>query len=624
MSSNNRPKSLITVICPVYNTRKYFRRCIDSVLAQTFTDYKLLIIDDGSTDGCSQIADEYAKLNSTVRVIHQSNKGLSACRNLGIREAKTDLIYFIDSDDYIHPRTLEILYSNLIEYDADIAIGGIARNTELPEVLENNCTVLSKMKALHIIVDSVLSDYVNRDFLPVCVTWNKLYKKSIFANITFVEGRLHEDNSTVHRILYNAEKLVMTSAQTYSYTQNRNGIVARGLSDLDMVAAYEDRIKFFTEVELYELLPLTYQRYEAVLKATYDRLKDPTLIEKLESLADVQIPTKPAADQSSECTPYEASKSLDLKKYKSIGLYVKALRFYNGVTSWIYNFANGLYNDYHIVLYTECISLKLRHQFEHIISVVKLDPEAEYECDVLINNSIMTPLPESIHYKDRFNIIHCDYAHFYDSNEIDLDPKQKYIAVSSEVAKNSELTFGIKCDTIEGLFVQRPRRMRHKVLHLVSATRFTPYKGFANFAALATRLKDAGILFEWRLYCDNDTGLQPDSIPCPEMVKLPAVSNNVLMNYLADADYVIQLSDSEGFGMIVHEALMVGTPVIVSDTPVFTKYVTNGVNGYIVPHNIDEFDVNVLHEIPRSFVYPSKFEEIHSKWCSLLGKKEEE
>lgn len=91
----------ISCIVPVYNVEKYLRRCVDSILAQTFTDFELILVDDGSPDGCPAICDEYAEKDSRVRVIHQENKGVSAARNAGLDMARGEYVCFVDGDDEV-------------------------------------------------------------------------------------------------------------------------------------------------------------------------------------------------------------------------------------------------------------------------------------------------------------------------------------------------------------------------------------------------------------------------------------------------------------------------------------------------------------------------------------------
>jgi glycosyltransferase involved in cell wall biosynthesis len=109
-------KPTISIIVPVYNTEKYLRRCLDSIVAQTFKDYECIIVDDGSTDGSAAICDEYEKKDSRFKVLHKENEGVSAARNVGIEYAEGEFITFVDSDDYLSSVYLRDLYDNK-EYD---------------------------------------------------------------------------------------------------------------------------------------------------------------------------------------------------------------------------------------------------------------------------------------------------------------------------------------------------------------------------------------------------------------------------------------------------------------------------------------------------------------------------
>ena len=120
-------KTKISVIVPIYKVEKYLDRCVRSVLAQTFRDFELILVDDGSPDSCPQMCDDWAKKDSRIRVIHQNNQGLSAARNTGIRAASGEYINFIDSDDWVADTLLSDLYRLLIKYDADISVCGFEK-----------------------------------------------------------------------------------------------------------------------------------------------------------------------------------------------------------------------------------------------------------------------------------------------------------------------------------------------------------------------------------------------------------------------------------------------------------------------------------------------------------------
>ena len=110
----------ISIIIPCYNVEKYLRRCLDSVLSQTFCDWEAICVDDGSPDECGKILDQYAQNDSRFKIIHQENKGASVARNNGLAEAKGDWICFVDSDDIIHPQMLEIVYNKAISNNVDM------------------------------------------------------------------------------------------------------------------------------------------------------------------------------------------------------------------------------------------------------------------------------------------------------------------------------------------------------------------------------------------------------------------------------------------------------------------------------------------------------------------------
>ena len=132
--------ALISVIVPVYNVEAYLVRCIDSILVQSFEDFELFLIDDGSPDRCGAICDEYAKRDKRIHVIHQQNKGLSEARNAGIEcalHSDSEWITFIDSDDWVHPKYLQALIECAARFDADLVIGEFEKtHGEEPNVIE--------------------------------------------------------------------------------------------------------------------------------------------------------------------------------------------------------------------------------------------------------------------------------------------------------------------------------------------------------------------------------------------------------------------------------------------------------------------------------------------------------
>lgn len=239
----------ISVIVPVYKVEPYLHRCVDSILGQTFTDFELILVDDGSPDNCPAICDEYARKDSRVHVIHQENGGLSAARNAGIdyciSQDQSQYISFVDSDDYILPLYLEKLYLALVENGADVSICGKYTFCNQDYL---NCTqnfsdniILDNKQACRFI-------YTPEKHHATFVTaWAKLYKKELFSNIRFPVGKLHEDQFTTYKILYTAHIIVEIGDCLYGYFTNENGIMHSRftLKRYDDLVAIDEAIAFF-------------------------------------------------------------------------------------------------------------------------------------------------------------------------------------------------------------------------------------------------------------------------------------------------------------------------------------------------------------------------------------------
>lgn len=236
----------ISVIVPVYKVEEYLRRCVDSILAQTFTDIEVILVDDGSPDGCPAICDEYAQQDSRVKVIHQRNSGVSAARNAGLdwvfANSNSQWISFVDSDDWVHPRFLEILYQVAIRSGVQISLCEYSKVTEY-KILDLQATYdtpeLCNSMELH------ASKY------SVCVVpWNKLYQKELFSKHRYPTGKLHEDAFLSYRLLYDAGTVAYIHHQLYYYFQNEAGIMNSkySLARLAEVEAAEEQCNFFKQI----------------------------------------------------------------------------------------------------------------------------------------------------------------------------------------------------------------------------------------------------------------------------------------------------------------------------------------------------------------------------------------
>lgn len=225
MSAEYKP--VLSVIVPVYNVEPYLRACVDSILAQTFRDFELILVDDGSTDGCPTICDSYAKLDGRVRVVHKENGGLSSARNAGMHVARGVLLSFIDSDDFIHPQMMEALTSPLLaDSCVDVSMCAYLRcsvdaECDMGEMSLPRPQTMDSVQALEAVYGNSVS---NLTF----VAWNKVYRRTLFerTGVVYPEGKLYEDGFTTYRLLYGADKAVIVDAQLYFYRVRPGSIVS--------------------------------------------------------------------------------------------------------------------------------------------------------------------------------------------------------------------------------------------------------------------------------------------------------------------------------------------------------------------------------------------------------------
>lgn len=232
----------ISVIVPVYKVERYLDACVSSVLAQTFEDFEVILVDDGSPDGCPALCDAWVQKDPRVRVIHRENGGLSAARNTGIEAAKGRFLTFLDSDDRLEPDTLRRAYDAQRQHDADLVIFNLVyvdeQNTPLPvpdftgfrdEVLD---------------ADGVWQRYfaLAEQKIYYVVAWNKLYKRELFATLRYAVGKRYEDQFLMPRLLGQCKTIACLAYPGYRYVQRGGSIMAQGSS-----RNYLDRSEFLIE-----------------------------------------------------------------------------------------------------------------------------------------------------------------------------------------------------------------------------------------------------------------------------------------------------------------------------------------------------------------------------------------
>ena len=234
---------LISVIFPIYNVESVLRRSVASVLAQTYRNLELILVDDGSPDGCPAICDEYAAADSRVKVFHHKNGGGSTARNRGVDEATGEYIAFVDPDDYVEPDFIDFLYNLLTENAADIASCGAL------EVYPNGRTQPQCADtALHIMDTREAMERMCYNDGFYITLWDKLFKASLFEGVRFPEGKLFEDTGTTYLLVHNAQKIAACCEIKYYYviSAKATSITTSGfkMSKLDYVEMADNMANF--------------------------------------------------------------------------------------------------------------------------------------------------------------------------------------------------------------------------------------------------------------------------------------------------------------------------------------------------------------------------------------------
>lgn len=215
-------KELVSVIINVYNGEKYIRKCLDSVLKQTYENLEILIINDGSTDGTLEICKTYK--DKRLRITTTENKGLSASRGVGISKAKGEYLYFVDVDDVIEPDTIEYLYGLCKKHKAKMATCGVSEKM-------NHNSLKNKKDDVKVFT---AEEYLKKNVMSVDYAinlWNKLMKKDIFENVVFLKEVISDDLATTYKLTIAAGRIVMGKSVKYYYIRNDDSMTVKWKND---------------------------------------------------------------------------------------------------------------------------------------------------------------------------------------------------------------------------------------------------------------------------------------------------------------------------------------------------------------------------------------------------------
>lgn len=243
---------MISVIVPVYNSENYLSECIDSLINQTYKNFELILVDDGSTDKSARMCDEYAIKDSRIKVVHKENGGVSSARNVGLQLSQGEYIQFVDSDDYVKPEFLSILINSIEQNNSQISVCKAStihingtKSKSKSKVSEN--ITLDRKEAT-----SFLFNEMNN------ALWNKLISKDAIKDIIFEEGcTFGEDPYFLIQVLNNCERVSFVADELYCYRKNEGSITTTKFSEKKFDQVYfKDKMYYFIQEYFPDLIPL--------------------------------------------------------------------------------------------------------------------------------------------------------------------------------------------------------------------------------------------------------------------------------------------------------------------------------------------------------------------------------
>lgn len=260
----------LSIIVPVYNVENYIRKCIKSIINQTLKDIEIIVVNDGSTDSSIEKIVDLIEKNNNIKILNKKNGGLSSARNEGLKIAKGEYVAFVDSDDWIAKDMYEKLYNLACENNADIVqCDYINAYSEDDYIKVDNKEYINKYTG-----EQVLHHLYDERFIKTVVVWNKIYRRNLFDNISFPEGKLHEDEFTTYKLIHKSKNIINTSLAMYFYRQREGSIMTSkfNVQKLDAIEAWRERKIYFKLNGLDDLVYKTESLLCGNLKIYYTKI----------------------------------------------------------------------------------------------------------------------------------------------------------------------------------------------------------------------------------------------------------------------------------------------------------------------------------------------------------------
>ncbi len=571
---------ILSIIIPCYNAEPYIFDLLDCLNKQIVPDVEVILIDDGSE---KPLKTDYEWVN----VIRQKNGGASAARNKGLDISKGEYIAFIDADDIVADNYIQTILNKIETEKFDYCY--LSWKT-----IGNgwNCNV-----KLNRIEDK---------FPPfnLCV-WNRIYKRSMVGKVRFNTKKLiAEDAEFIRQVREDGKKKAFISDYMYYYRSDVPESLTKrfgnGKLETERIVYYFQHITADMEYLIDEVKAADKDAEVIIMTKQND-------LPELEGYAMVM---KPCSIKGTELRGEKTDLFTQIKKpmHTQIVIYTKTTFEIGGIETWIYNFCQQMHKYYDIMVLYNTIAEPQLERLEQIVLCKPNDKGEQIICDTLIISRITDEIPKNVTYKQSIQMVHgCK------QNNWKVPQNRDKIICVSETVKDSyeeckdalvinNMTYPLDCNS-------------RKPLRLISATRLdTGEKGKKRMVALARKMKERGISFIW-LYFSNREIERIDGL-----LKMSPTMD--IGNYLSEADYLVQLSDTEAFCYSIIEALEQGVPVITTPLPVLETFgFEDSKHGYILPFNEKEWTdemIDRFEEIPK-FEYSWDNKKRINEWRKVLG-----
>lgn len=565
----------LSIIIPAYNAEPYIEHLIQRLKPQINDKVEVIVVDDGSKT-------PYLPPYEWVNVIRQENKGLAGARNTGLEAAKGRYIAFIDADDLVSEHFVDYVLSRADEkWDyMDLSWRSLEDNTFTFLLRSDN------------------------DRLPNPSVCTKVWNREFIGDLRFNEKKdVTEDEDFTRRINLSRGKRICSTEYMYFYRITTPGSLSKqyraGNTRTKRLVYYFRTIPKDKKTLLEEIKRESEQNEVVVMTYHND-------MPELEQYARVTRPESTWANEArGEFTQLIKVKEKPMKT--QVVIYTNDTFEIGGIETFTYNFCKAMAKHYDITVLYGHADPKQIERLEQMVQVIHNDGKTEIECDTLIMNRLYDKVPENVHTKKVVQMVHgCREAVSY---SIHVPQDRDQIVCVSDTVKTS---FGD--ETKDAIVIKnlvesiKPRQ----VLQLISATRLdTNEKGQKRMIELANRMNEQGVKFLW-LYFANKEIKGPKNLIRVE----PTLD---IRDYIHKADYLVQLSDTEGFGYSIVESLLEGTPVIVTDLPVLEELgVVDGKNAYILPKDLGDYETTAFYDIPKvTYKYNNGL--LVSAWKKVLG-----